>query len=407
MVRLESGPGPSSRRAARDLRRRRAAQQVASLAFDRSFRAAAERFGMTVPSDVVAALTKAAASAPRSACSPGCPVPPVATSSGELCRQGIADLTLCVDDAPRGFPWPDLVLTAMLRLGTPDVREVAMVSATENGLLSGWRAGRQDRGGSRQRRPRPAGECHACAGQRDCAARPDHQRRLTCVVAPAATYTHKHAGTARGRGAGRVPAPHAVGRVVARVEAASFAGAQDLRPAGHRARPGCTVRGATRHGKFLDLDVDGLHLVFHLARAGWLRWRDAAAAQAAEARARARSRCGCTSTTAPASTSPRPGRKKRLAVYVVRDPRRRPRHRPARPRPAGRGLHPARRSPRCWPAHRSQLKGVLRDQSVIAGIGNAYSDEILHVAKMSPFKLAVEPRRRTRWRLYDGAARRR
>ena len=54
---------------------------------------------------------------------------------------GIADLALCADDAPRGFPWPDLVLTAMLRLGTPDVREVAMVSATENGLLSGWRAG--------------------------------------------------------------------------------------------------------------------------------------------------------------------------------------------------------------------------------------------------------------------------
>jgi formamidopyrimidine-DNA glycosylase len=40
-------------------------------------------------------------------------------------------------------------------------------------------------------------------------------------------------------------------------------------------------------------------------------------------------------------------------------------------------------------AGRSQLKGVLRDQSVIAGIGNAYSDEILHVAKMSPFKPAA------------------
>jgi formamidopyrimidine-DNA glycosylase len=37
---------------------------------------------------------------------------------------------------------------------------------------------------------------------------------------------------------------------------------------------------------------------------------------------------------------------------------------------------------------RMQVKGLLRDQSVIAGIGNAYSDEILHVAKMSPFKIA-------------------
>jgi formamidopyrimidine-DNA glycosylase len=31
---------------------------------------------------------------------------------------------------------------------------------------------------------------------------------------------------------------------------------------------------------------------------------------------------------------------------------------------------------------------LLRDQSVIAGVGNAYSDEILHVARLSPFKKA-------------------
>lgn len=115
--------------------------QVASLAFDRSFRAAAERFGLTVPPDVVAALTKAAASGAKICLLSGLSRAACGDLLGELCRPGIADLTLCVDDAPRGFPWPDLVLTAMLRLGTPDVREVAMVSATENGLLSGWRAG--------------------------------------------------------------------------------------------------------------------------------------------------------------------------------------------------------------------------------------------------------------------------
>ena len=37
---------------------------------------------------------------------------------------------------------------------------------------------------------------------------------------------------------------------------------------------------------------------------------------------------------------------------------------------------------------RKQIKGVLRDQSVIAGVGNAYSDEVLHVAKLSPFAKA-------------------
>jgi phosphoglycolate phosphatase len=115
--------------------------QVASLAFDRSFRAAAERFGMTVPPDVVATLTKAAASGAKICLLSGLSRAACGDLLGELCRPGIADLTLCVDDAPRGFPWPDPVLTAMLRLGTPDVREVAMVSATESGLLSGWRAG--------------------------------------------------------------------------------------------------------------------------------------------------------------------------------------------------------------------------------------------------------------------------
>ena len=38
---------------------------------------------------------------------------------------------------------------------------------------------------------------------------------------------------------------------------------------------------------------------------------------------------------------------------------------------------------------RTQVKGVLRDQRIIAGIGNAYSDEVLHAAKMSPFKIAA------------------
>jgi phosphoglycolate phosphatase len=115
--------------------------QAASLAFDRSFRAAAERFGVAMPPDAVEVLGKMAGSGAKicliSALSRG--------ACGEilsrLCRQGLADLALCADDAPRGFPWPDPVLTAMLRLGAGDVREVAVISATESGLLSGRRAG--------------------------------------------------------------------------------------------------------------------------------------------------------------------------------------------------------------------------------------------------------------------------
>jgi phosphoglycolate phosphatase len=112
--------------------------QAASLAFARSFRAAAQRFSLDIPADVADALGKAAGSGAkiclltmlsRSSCSDLLP----------LLRT--ADLVLCGDDAPRGFPWPDPVLTAMLRLGTADVREVAVVSATPDGVLSGHRAG--------------------------------------------------------------------------------------------------------------------------------------------------------------------------------------------------------------------------------------------------------------------------
>ncbi|MGZ4664869.1 MAG: zinc finger domain-containing protein, partial [Frankiaceae bacterium] len=40
-------------------------------------------------------------------------------------------------------------------------------------------------------------------------------------------------------------------------------------------------------------------------------------------------------------------------------------------------------------AGRAQVKGVLTDQSVLAGVGNAYSDEVLWVARLSPFKPAA------------------
>jgi phosphoglycolate phosphatase len=115
--------------------------QAASLAFDRSFRAAAERFGVGLPPDLVAVLGKIAGSGAKI-----CLISALSReASGEmlarLCRAGVADHALCANDSPRGFPWPDPVLTAMLRLGAGDVREVAMISATESGLQAGYRAG--------------------------------------------------------------------------------------------------------------------------------------------------------------------------------------------------------------------------------------------------------------------------
>jgi phosphoglycolate phosphatase len=112
--------------------------QVAALAFDRSFRAAAQRFGLCVPSAVADAIGKAAGA--------GAQVALITVLSRSACDDLLgslrqADLVLCADDVPRSFPWPDPVLTAMLRLGTADVREVAVASATEDGVLSGCRAG--------------------------------------------------------------------------------------------------------------------------------------------------------------------------------------------------------------------------------------------------------------------------
>lgn len=112
--------------------------QAASLAFERSFRATAQRFGLDLPVDVADAMGKTAGSGARI-----CLLTMLSRRScGELIGLlHAADLVLCGDDAPRGFPWPDPVLTAMLRLGAADVREVAVVSATPDGVLSGYRAG--------------------------------------------------------------------------------------------------------------------------------------------------------------------------------------------------------------------------------------------------------------------------
>lgn len=115
--------------------------QAACLAFDLSFRAAADRFGVAVPADVAAAIGKIAGTGTKT-----CLLSALSGQAGgdlprRLQREGIVDLVLHSGDVARGFPWPDPVLTAMARMGTGEVREVAMVSATTSGVLSGHRAG--------------------------------------------------------------------------------------------------------------------------------------------------------------------------------------------------------------------------------------------------------------------------
>ena len=148
---------------------------------------------------------------------------------------------------------------------------------------------------------------------------------------------------------------------------------------------GLLIDDVQRHGKFLDISAQGVHLVIHLARAGWLRWKEEQNTGLVRPgkgpialRTVLDDGAGFDLTEA--------GTQKKLAVYVVRDPSEVPGIARLGPDPFTLSLDDF--GAILKRAGRVQLKGVLRNQSVIAGIGNAYSDEILHVAKMSPFKPA-------------------
>ena len=164
--------------------------------------------------------------------------------------------------------------------------------------------------------------------------------------------------------------------------------------------PGASVTGCLRRGKFLALgcqlampesnQTHQAYLTWHLARAGWVHWRDelpntvlrpskgVIALRIGFVTADGEP-IGCLDLTEA-------GTQKRLAVYVVDEL-------DDVPGIARLGIDPLSDAFTreaferiCDAAGRTQAKGVLRDQSVMAGIGNAYSDDILHAARLSPFQ---------------------
>ena len=176
----------------------------------------------------------------------------------------------------------------------------------------------------------------------------------------------------------------AVGRVVARVDLAALSVLKTYDPP-VTSLQGLEITGADRHGKFLDLDVSGLHLVIHLARAGWLRWSDALSAAPPRlgkgplaARVHLDDGSGFDLTEA--------GTQKRLAMYVVHSPYDVPGIARLGPDPLAAGFSRDDLAA-LLAGSRQQVKGLLRDQSVLAGVGNAYSDEVLHAARLSPYRL--------------------
>src|SRR5581483_2587755 len=155
---------------------------------------------------------------------------------------------------------------------------------------------------------------------------------------------------------------------------------------------GAEVTGVARHGKFLDLDVSGLHLITHLARGGWLQWRDnlpPAPPRPGKGPLAFRLHLAPEFTGGPVSgfDLTEAGTQKRLAVYLVHDPNDVPGI--ARLGPDALAVTEPELA-EVLAGQRAQLKGALTDQSVLAGIGNAYSDEILHTAHLSPFKIAAK-----------------
>jgi len=188
---------------------------------------------------------------------------------------------------------------------------------------------------------------------------------------------------------------NAVGRTVVRSDVAAFSVIKTFDPP-LTALNGLSVTGAARYGKFLDLEVDGLHLVTHLSRAGWLQWRDKLSEIPPKP---GRGPLAFRLHLAPNPESDEDpdapaagfdlteaGTQKRLAVYLVRDPL-------EVPGIARLGPDAMRVDLDAFAAllagQRAQVKGVLTSQSVLAGIGNAYSDEILHAARLSPFAIAA------------------
>ena len=196
---------------------------------------------------------------------------------------------------------------------------------------------------------------------------------------------------------------HALARPVARVDLASMTALKTFDPP-LSTLTGRLVTGAARHGKFLDVELERphteqsgehadrgagpsrLHLVVHLSRAGWLRWHDQASTTPPKpGKGPLEFRVHLETVGGPGFDLTEAGTQKRLAVYLVTDPQQVPGI--AKLGPDALSLGRAEFG-ELLAGRTERLKTLIVDQQVLAGIGNAYSDEILHVAKLSPFAAA-------------------
>jgi formamidopyrimidine-DNA glycosylase len=180
------------------------------------------------------------------------------------------------------------------------------------------------------------------------------------------------------------------GRRIDRIELGAIAALKTFAPP-LDSLVGGTVGGCGRQGKYLLLAVTPtsgplLYLAIHLARGGWVQWRDPlTTARLKPGRSPLALRVGFDDGTGFDVTEA--GTEKRLSISVVADPNEIDFIARLGPDPLDRAFDVAALAG-VLAGRAAQVKGVLTDQSAIAGVGNAYSDEALHVARLSPFKKA-------------------
>ncbi len=173
------------------------------------------------------------------------------------------------------------------------------------------------------------------------------------------------------------------GKVVKRLDVLAFHALKTFDPPAS-ALAGEQVGGVGRHGKFLDITIGELHLIIHLSLAGWIRWRQEEPPGVPSRKSPIAARLVLQDGSGIDITEA--GTRKALALHIVGDPAEVPGI--AKLGPDALELDEAGFAEVLKSSGRARIKNVLKKQQAIAGIGNAYSDEILHAARMSPFQSA-------------------
>jgi len=179
------------------------------------------------------------------------------------------------------------------------------------------------------------------------------------------------------------------GLPIRRVDVASLSVLKTADPP-YSALVGRVVTAVDRIAKYLVIRTDGddgeIDLVIHLSRAGWVRWSSDLSPRPLKPGGKSpialRVHCGLPGEGFDVTEA---GTQKRLAAWIVRDTADVERIATLGPDvlELSRGDFATILASRT-----SRIKNLLTDQRVISGVGNAYSDEILHTARLSPFATA-------------------